>query len=449
MNKRKFLKLSALAGLAVGLGQMYSCGTKKATINKRYNWAGNLSYGTDRLHQPATVEALQKLIKDCKKLRALGTTHCFDTIADSAENQVSTSKFNKILQLDAVNKTITVGAGLKYGEFCEYLHKNGFALHNLASLPHISVGGACATSTHGSGLAQGSLATQVLALKMVNGKGEVVSLTKANNPEEFALAVVHLGALGIVTELTLAIQPTFTMKQIVYQNLPMQQLEANFEKIMTAGYSVSLFTDYTNQNISEVWIKDKADKITKPEKTFFGATLQTKHLHPIESLDAINCTEQMAVEGPWYERMPHFKMGFTPSSGKELQAEYFVVFEHAYEGLKAITSLQPEITPHLFITEIRAIAADTLPMSPMYNKACVAFHFTWKQETEAVMALLPKIEKALEPYSPRPHWGKLFTLSPKILQSRISKLSDFKILMEKHDPEAKFRNDFINYNLFS
>jgi xylitol oxidase len=217
---------------------------------------------------------------------------------------------------------------------------------------------------------------------------------------------------------------------------------------MSGGYSVSLFTDWTNKNVSEVWIKSKAEDMKEITAEYFGAKLATKNLHPIEALDPVNCTEQMGVEGPWYERMPHFKMGFTPSSGKELQSEFFVAFEDAYAGFMAIEKLHEKISPHLFITEVRAIAADDLWMSPFYKKTCVAFHFTWKQEVEAVMQLLPEIEAALAPLSPRPHWGKIFTLKPSVLQARIEKLTDFKKIMQKHDPEGKFRNEFIDTNLF-
>lgn len=454
MNKRTFLKTASVLAAGAAFPQFISSckngnSTKEAaTTTARTNWAGNLTYSTDNLHSPKTVEELQEVIKKCKKVRGLGTKHCFNTIADSKENQISTANFNQIISLDKEKATVTVGAGIKYGELCKYLDENGFALHNLASLPHISVAGACATATHGSGIKNGNLATSVVALEMVNGKGEVVNLSKDKDGEEFGMAVVNLGALGIVTKMTLALQPTFKMKQVVYQNLPMAQLEKNFKAIMSAGYSVSLFTDWTNKNISEVWIKSKAEDMKEIAPEFYGAKLQTKNLHPIESLDAVNCTDQMGVEGPWYERMPHFKMGFTPSSGKELQSEYFIAFEHAYQGLVAIEKLHEKVSPHLFITEVRAIAADELPMSMMYKKTCVAFHFTWKQETEAVMALLPEIEAALEPFAPRPHWGKLFTLKPSVLQARIEKLNDFKALMSKHDPEAKFRNEFIDVNLF-
>lgn len=444
MDKRTFLKTSSILFTGTILSNMMSC--KKAV--PRTNWAGNLTYSTDNLHIPKNVEELQEAIKKCKKVRALGTKHCFNAIADSKENQISTEAFNQIIGLDREKNTVAVGAGIKYGEMCKYLDDNGFALHNLASLPHISVAGACATSTHGSGIKNGSLATAVSGIEFVNGKGEVISLSREKDGEEFGAAVVNVGALGIATKITLDVQPTFKMKQVVYQNLPMSALEKNFEAIMSGGYSVSLFTDWRNKNVSEVWVKSKAEDMKEVAPEFFGAKLATKNLHPIESLDAVNCTDQMGVEGPWYERMPHFKMGFTPSSGKELQSEYFIAFEHAYEGLMAIEKLNEKVSPHLFITEVRAIAADDLPMSPFYKKTCVAFHFTWKQEVEAVMALLPEIEEALAPFAPRPHWGKIFTLKPAVLQSRIEKLADFKKYMEKHDPEGKFRNDFVDMNLF-
>jgi xylitol oxidase len=446
MNKRTFIKTASILTAGAAMPQLFSCKTKVAS--PRTNWAGNLKYSTDNLFTPAGLNAVKETIKKCKKVRGLGTKHCFNTIADSTQNQISSAAFNKVAAIDKIKNTVAVEAGIKYGEFCKYLDTEGYALHNLASLPHISVAGACATSTHGSGIKNGSLATAVTAIEFVNGKEELVTLSKEKDGDEFLGAVVNLGTLGFVTKLTLSLQPAFKMKQVVYQNLPMAELEKNFETIMSAGYSVSLFTDWKNKNINEVWIKSKSDDLKNVAPSFYSAILAAKNLHPIESLDAINCTEQMGIEGPWYERLPHFKMGFTPSSGKELQSEFFIPFEYAYQGLTALEKLNEKVSPHLMITEIRAIAADELLMSPFYKKTCVAFHFTWKQEAEAVMAVLPLIEEALSPFNARPHWGKIFTIKPAVLQSRIEKLSEFKSLMVKHDPEGKFRNAFINTNLF-
>jgi xylitol oxidase len=448
MDKKTFLKTSAAVMSGIALSRLISCKTQ--THEPRTNWAGNLTYSTDDLYTPETVAEMQQTVKKCSKLRGLGSKHSFNKIADSTKAQVSTSKLNKIISLNKENHTVTVEAGIKYGELCTYLDTNGYALHNLASLPHISIAGACSTATHGSGIKNGSLATAVSAIEFVNAAGDIVSLSRVKDEAEFSGAVVALGAIGIVTKMTLDLLPTFKMKQVVYLNMPMSELEKNFETIMSGGYSVSLFTDWKNKNINQVWIKSKVadDDTGEIAAEFHGAKPATKNMHPLEDLSAENCTEQMGVAGPWYERMPHFKMGFTPSSGKELQSEYFIPFENAYEGMMAIEKLNDKVSPHLFISEIRAIAADDLWMSPFDKKTCVAFHFTWKQEWDEVQKLLPRVEDALASFSPRPHWGKLFTLKPDILQSRIERLNDFKSLLEKHDPSGKFRNEFIDVNLF-
>ena len=448
MTKRTFLKTSSALAAGATLSQLGAC---SPAIQKEHlkNWAGNLEYSTGNVHYPKTVEQVQEVVKKCNKLTALGSQHSFNSIADSTENQVSLKEMNKVVSLDKTANTVTIEAGMKYGELAPYLHQNGYALHNLASLPHITVAGSCATGTHGSGVHNGNLSTGIVAIEFVNAAGEIVNLSKKDG-ELFQGAVVGLGALGVVTKMTLDLQPTFNMKQYVYRNLPMAELEKNFDAIVSSGYSVSLFTDWRNKNINEVWVKSKVtadDAAAAPE--LFGAKLATQNLHPIEDLPAENCTEQMGVSGPWFERMPHFKMGFKPSAGKELQVEYFVPIEHAYEAMMAMEQLHEKITPHLFISEIRTIQADNLWMSPCYKKTCVALHTTWKQEVDTVMNLLPLVEAQLAPFNARPHWAKLFTMAPAVLQSRIEKLADFKELVKKYDPNGKFRNDFLNRNLYN
>ncbi len=411
------------------------------------NWAGNLTYGTGNVFYPKTVEEVQALVKKLNKLRTLGSRHSFNTIADSRYNLVSTQELNKVILLDKAAATVTVEAGIKYGELAPYLHQNGFALHNLASLPHISIAGAVATGTHGSGVANGNLSTAVTGIEFVNAAGQLIHLSKQHDGDTFNGAVVALGALGVVTNLTLRLQPTFNVKQWVYRNLPIAALKDNFDAIQARGYSVSLFTDWKNKNINEVWIKaiDKAGDAPAPPE-LFGATLATQNLHPIETEPATNCTDQLGISGPWYERLPHFKMGFKPSAGKELQSEFFVPIEHAYEAIAALETLHEKITPHLFISEIRTIHADDFWLSPCYHQTSVALHTTWKQE-DAVQDLLPLIEARLAPFNAKPHWAKLFTMAPTLLQSKYARLNDFKALIKQHDPNGKFENDFVGRNL--
>jgi xylitol oxidase len=447
MKRKTFIQLSATAMATPFLSPLNAWPFQQQERLK--NWAGNLTYGTGNVFYPKTVEEVQELVKTHSRLKALGTRHCFNTIADSRDNLLSTKQMNKVVSLDAKAGTVTVEGGIKYGELAPYLDKQGFALHNLASLPHISVGGSITTATHGSGIKNGNLSSAVRGLEIVIADGSVIHLSKDKDGEKFNAAVVGLGAIGISTKVTLAVQPTYMMKQHVFTDLPIAQLKDNFEKIMSAGYSVSLFYDWQSDLINEVWIKSRIG--TDPEYNgpeFYGAKAATKNLHPIIALSAENCTEQMGVPGPWYERLPHFKMGFTPSSGKELQSEYFVPLHRAVEAIEAVSRLGKQIGPHLFITEIRTIAADDLWMSPCHHQTSVTIHFTWKQETEAVLQLLPLIEKELAPFNARPHWGKVFTLTPKVLESRYEKLAGFKKLVAEYDPKGKFRNAFLARNIY-
>ena len=426
-----------------------SCGENKPASSLR-NWAGNLTYGTTSVFEPKTIEEVQEIIKKNAHIRALGTRHCFNKIADSHDNLVSTKNLNALISLDAQHKTVTVGGGMRYGELCGQLHQNGFAIHNLASLPHISVAGACATATHGSGVKNGNLATPVSAIEFVSANGDIVSLSREKDRDDFYGSVVGLGCLGVVTKVTLDLIPSFSMQQEVYLNLPIAQLEKHFDEIMSSGYSVSLFTDWQTENVNQVWIKRKAaeGETYKPPSEFFGAMLATKNVHPIIEISAENCTEQMSVTGAWYERLPHFKMDFTPSSGEELQAEYFVPRQQAVEAIRSVQTLKDEIKPLLMISEIRTIASDNLWMSPCYEQDSVAIHFTLKQNTEGVMNFLPKLEQKLSSFGVRPHWGKLFTLDASALQSRYTRLNDFKQLIKRYDPNGKFINDFVNTKLF-
>lgn len=445
MDKREFLKTSGAFVTASMLSQVLAA---EGPPVHRTNWAGNLTYSTDNLATPASVEEVCRVVKETAKLRALGSRHSFNAIADSNKNQISLKRLDQIA-IDDKAHTVKVGAGITYGALSPYLDAHGYALHNLASLPHISVAGAIATATHGSGVRNGNLATAVSALDIVTADGKIISLSRQKDGEQFLASVVALGALGVVTSVTLNLQPTYQVAQSVYLNLSLDHLEHHFQEILSSGYSVSLFTDWQNHRATQVWIKRRIAPRdpNKWEPEFFGAKLATQKLHPLAGHAAESCTEQQGIPGPWYERLPHFRMNFTPSSGQELQTEYFVPFDRGYEAILAVEKLRDHITPHLFITELRSIAADDLWMSMAYKRASLAIHFTWKPKWPEVSKVLPLIEAQLEPFGARPHWGKLFTVAPARLQAQYAKLAEFKALLNRLDPQAKFRNEFLERNL--
>jgi len=446
VNKRTFMKLACVGAAS----RWFSRIPIWAEEHKLVNWAGNLEYGTERLYPATSTDDVRRFVKANAKFKVLGTKHCFNDIADTATQFLSLGPQNQVVDLDRHSKTVTIETGMSYGQLAPFLDQHGFALHNLASLPHISVAGACSTATHGSGEKNQNLATQVSALELVTASGEVLKLSREKDGHIFGGTVVGLGALGVITRLTLDVQPTFTMKQYVYENLPVEELKKNFDAIESSAYSVSLFTDWQKQRVNEVWLKVREDAAprfdARPE--FFGAKLAARNLHPIAEISPENCTEQMGVPGPWYERLPHFRMGFMPSAGKELQSEYFVPRQHAIEAILAVERLREKLSPHLLISEIRTIAADDFWMSTAYKRHSVAIHFTWKQDWPAVGKLLPEIERELAPFEPRPHWGKLFTMPPKELRAKYERLPDFVALAQKLDPNGKFRNHFLAVNIF-
>jgi xylitol oxidase len=446
MNKRDFLKSSG-AMVAGSMISRFAPAQQQPAPHE--NWAGNIHYCTDHVETARSVDELQRIVVQNKKLRAIGSRHSFNRIADTSATQVSLAPFDQI-EIDEKAHTVTVGAGVRYGQVAPVIDAKGFALHNLASLPHISVAGAIATATHGSGIHNGNLATAVRALEIVTANGDTLHLSRDKDGDQFLGAVVGLGALGIVTRVTLDLQPTFRVAQTVYQNLSFSELENNFDAIFGAGYSVSLFTDWQHHQATQVWIKRRLapGETHNSSPDFYNAKRATEKLHPITGHPAESCTEQMGIPGPWYERLPHFKMNFTPSSGRELQTEYFVPRDRGYQAILAVEKLKDKITPHLFVTELRTIAADNLWMSTASKRDSLAIHFTWKPEWDIIKQILPQIEAQLKPFNPRPHWAKLFTIPPAQLQTQYTRLADFKALINQHDPTAKFRNDFIETNLY-
>jgi alditol oxidase len=397
------------------------------------NWAGNYAYRARELHRPATLERLQEIVGRAPRIRVLGSRHTFGEIADSDE-LVSLEALPPDVELG--DGTVSFAAGLRYGDLATILDAEGLALHNLASLPHITVAGAVATATHGSGVGNGNLATAVAALELVTSDGEIVRAARGDH--DFDGMVVALGALGAVTRITLDVEPAYEMRQRVFEDLSWDTLFEHFDAIAGAGYSVSVFTRWGDT--STVWVKSRDEG---PQE-LVGTHPATAAHHPIPGIDPVNCTEQLGVRGPWWDRLPHFRLGFTPSAGEELQSELLVPRGHAIAALEAVRPLAARIQPVLQTCEIRTIAADRLWMSPQYGQDTIGLHFTWRREPDAVAAVVAEVESALERFGARPHWGKVFVGSPGHLYER---RGDFLSLAERLDPRGAFRNAWLERTL--
>jgi xylitol oxidase len=404
------------------------------------NWAGNYVYRAKRLHRASSMDQLRQIVATSPSLRVIGSRHSFTDIGDATE-LVTLEDLPTHVEVDHEAQTVDFSAWLTYGELAKALAAQKLALHNLASLPHISVAGAIATATHGSGDGNGNLATAVAALELVTSSGDVI--TAARGDADFEGLVVGLGALGVLTRLTLDVEPYYEVRQRVFEGLGWEALLENFDDITAAGDSVSVFTRW-GDTTDQVWVKSRVtDAPEQPLGELFGATPATVDRHPILGIDPVNCSPQLGRSGPWWDRLPHFRMGFTPSSGEELQSEFFVARHHAAAAIDAMRGLAADIAPLLLVSEIRTIAADRLWLSPHYGRDTVGIHLTWKPEQEAVERVLSGIEAALAPLEARPHWGKLFRAEAAAIGPLYERLPDFDGLQERLDPRGAFRNEWL------
>ncbi|HLI05320.1 MAG TPA: D-arabinono-1,4-lactone oxidase [Ktedonobacteraceae bacterium] len=403
------------------------------------NWAGNYTYRAQKLHRPTTIEQLQQIVAGASSVHVLGSRHSFNDIADS-EELISLESLPADVVVDHEAHTVSLSGGVKYGDLVKTLSEEGVALHTLASLPHISVAGAVATATHGSGVTCGNLATAVAGLEIVTSNGEILKASRG--ALDFDGMVVGLGALGAVTRITLDVEPTYEVKQRVFEGLSWKALYDHFDEITSCGYSVSIFTRWGQAN-EQVWVKSRTDEPDWLEDDLFGATAATIDRHPIVELDPTPCTPQLGRPGPWSERLPHFRMGYTPSSGEEIQTEYLLPRRHAIGAIEAMRALADGIRPILLVSEIRRVAADQLWMSMSYEQDSVAIHFTWKREPEAVQQVVARIEEALLPFEARPHWGKVFRADAAAIARLYKRHADFVRLLEQFDPRGAFRNSWL------
>ncbi|GGU44846.1 FAD-binding protein [Lentzea flava] len=387
------------------------------------NWAGNITFSAAQAVTPTTADDLRAILRGSSAVHVVGSGHSFSPIADTTGTLLSLAAMPAVFEVSG--RTVRVNAGATLAELAPQLDDAGLALHTLPSLPHITIAGAVATATHGSGAR--SLAGAVRSVEVMRADGSVVELTSAG-------AVVSMGGLGVVTAVTLDVVPSFQVAQTVYEDVAWTTLLSQLDQIFDGAYSVSAFIDW--QGGATLWVKHRVGD----EPFRFPGHPADGPRHPVVGQPPIHCTEQGGVPGPWHARLPHFKAEFTPSVGQELQTEYFVPRTRAVTALRALAEMSTVISPLVQACEIRTISAEPQWLSPAADRDSLAIHFTWVPNTPAVLALLPRLEEAI---APRPHWGKLFTVPPTLLAARYPQWDAFKALLNEHDPKGVFRNDFL------
>ncbi|MGV8912170.1 MAG: FAD-binding protein [Rhodoglobus sp.] len=409
----------------------------------RANWAGNLTYSAEAILHPTDVGQLQDLVARWPRVRALGTRHSFTDIADTPGALISLKNIEPEIRIDPAAMTVSVTGGTSFGILINELQSQGWALHNTGSLPHISVAGATATGTHGSGDSNGILSTAIAAVGLVMADGTLVTIDRSS--AHLPAVAVGLGAFGIITRVTLDIEPTYRVRQDVYRFAPWETVLEQLDEVMASAYSVSLLADFASPTVMQIWLKTRLDDGDDVDiaPTLFGGVWYDDS----EELAPENVNQRASVPGPWSERMPHFRLDGQPSNGgDELQTEYYVAREHGVAALEVLRTLGAQISPHLLISEIRTAAADSLWLSPAYEQDVLCIGFTWAKHPAEVAALLPIIEEALAPFAPRQHWGKLFHYGADVIRERFPRSGDFLALQGEYDPEGKLWNPFLERN---
>ena len=406
------------------------------------NWAGNVTFAATGVARPRTVTEVQEVVADAarrgERVHAVGARHSFTAVGDTDGVLVDTDALSEVGAVDETAATVTVGAGIRYAELAPYLDERGWALGNLPSLPHVSVAGAVATATHGSGDTNPVLADAVRAVDLVTSLGERRRLERGD-PDAPA-AIVGLGAFGVLTTITLGLVPRFDVAQDVYVDVPFDAGLERLLDLLASAYSVSLFTDWSTGTFHQVWRKRRTTDALDAGAVA-GLTAARQPVHPIRGLPPDACTIQLGRPGPWHERLVHFRADATPSAGDELQSEYLVARADAPDALRAIGALATALAPLVLVSEVRSVAADDLWMSPAYGRSSVAIHFTWRRDLPAVTAMLPVVEAALAPFDPRPHWAKLATMRRA---DAFARLTDWLAVRDRIDPEATFGNRFVD-----
>lgn len=432
----KMIRLSAIAMRGVYEYQ----GIEETSMR---NWCGLVDFAAAERVEPATLAEVQQVVSRSPKMRAIGTAHCFNDLADTTGTHLSVARLPIDLDIDVARGEARFAAGIRYGELARLLDEQGWAVHNLASLGHISVAGAVATGTHGSGDRNQNLSAAVRWMQLVTADGDVLEID--DRDPRLAAMVVSLGSLGIVTRIGLAIEPAYRVRQYVFDRISHAALLENFDGIFSSAYSVSFFTTWSKDLTGQVWMKRREgqdDAWTLDE--WMGGHLCQEKQHPLPGHDPVHCTEQLGVPGPSHDRLPHFKLDFTPSSGDELQTEYLVPRDQAVAALAAFGAVAPRIAPLLQVSEIRTMASDDRWLSGAYGRDTVGIHFTWVKDP-GVLALLPEIDSFFAAFGGRAHWGKLHATPAGAYRMRYPKLPDFMAIRARFDERGKFGNAHLSW----
>ncbi len=402
------------------------------------NWAGNHTYRVGEHVRAESVAHVQQVVAGADRLRVLGTRHSFNAMCDTDGVLLDLAGLTSEPVLAHDGGAVRVAAGTTYAALAPRQHDQGRALANMGSLPHICVGGAAATGTHGSGTGNQVLGAAVRAMDVVRPDGALETLRRGD--ADFAGSVVALGTLGVVTALELDCEPTYDVAQQVYEHLTWSEVVEQVHEVLGAAYSVSVFGRWRDDLPTDVLVKAR---VGTDAPLAWGEPIADDAV--FRSLGDGDHVTRRGEPGPWSERLPHFRADRQPSFGQEIQSEWFVGLADAVPALRTVTALaddDPELVDLLSVTELRAVRGDELWLSPAHGRDTLAIHFTWRLEPERVAACAERVAAALAPYAARAHWGKVPGRQHEP-GAAYPRLDDFRALRARVDPDGVLLNTHV------
>lgn len=416
------------------------------------NWAGNVSNIVKCYVQPETEAELIEIIKSSDSIKVVGTAHSWSPIHQSQHTILNLDLYNKILLTDKIQHIIKVQAGIKIWQLNEYLDKQGLALKNLGSIDQQSIAGAISTGTHGTGIAFQVLASQIIEFSLIKADGEKINIHKEKNKELFNATIINLGALGIISEITLQVCPSFNLHEYT-TTLPFDEVIENLDKHLEENNHFKLWwlppTDdivvfrfnKTEKAINDTKIRQfLQDKILSVYIYRFFVWI-AKLIPPFAKF--LNKLLTLNMKGPIDRIQKSYKVHIVPEPPLHRETEWTFELSKAKEILKAYKKFITENKYNLnFIQEIRFTKADDFWLSACYKRDSIWLGL-YAYEHENWDKALQEYEDFAKKYDGRPHWGKEFSRDKNYIKQQYAKYDDFKEIKQAFDPSGKFSNAYL------
>lgn len=419
------------------------------------NWAGNQSCAPTSIRRPTSEAELVAIVKEAAnngtRVKCVGAGHSFTPIACTDGVLVDLSGYGRILSHDPGARTVTMQAGITLSTLCDELDQRGLALENMGDIGYQSIAGAAATATHGTGWHFGNISSRIVGMRLIAGDGSIVDATSDENPEVLAAARVGVGALGIVSTVTLQAVKAFRLHAIE-EPMRLDDLLSDFDGYMSSADHVEFYwvphtswalTKRNRRTDEPAMPRSKAKAVIDDlliTNVGFGALCRVGRRRP-------NLIPRLAKMLPSTGRLEYTdrsdRVFTSPRRVKFYEMEYAIPRDAIPEALNRVRRLVDEAGIQLsFPVEVRVVSPDDIPLSTAHGRATgyIAIHV---YQGTPYDTYFQGVERIMDSYHGRPHWGKMHFQGHETLAQRYPKWDEFQAVRRRLDPEGRFTNQYL------